>query len=280
MSLAQGGSDAFSRATIHQAPGSMLRVVQFRGGELVYDRDDQLVLSMGLTANHALEFKTSSCRASVVPLIGRFGLMTPGQRFEIGLYGDCTVIQMVLPRHIAAAWLEEDHEVDGERVDIGWGHSLEDRAVSCLLWAARAGELENEPIVLRAVVARLFERFSPSSKAISRARGSLPLHKVRRVVAMIEDDPTRPFTVEDLAREVSVSPFHFAHQFQAATGRAPHRFMVERRISKAVGLLYGTKIPVVDIAARCGFTHASHLSRQLQRVLGQSPAQLRRAMLL
>lgn len=93
-----GGSDTFARATIRQPQGSMLRVVDFHGGELVYDRNDEIVLSMGLTANHALDYAVGSTRAAVVPVIGRFGLMTPGRRFRVSLRGDCTVVQLVIPR--------------------------------------------------------------------------------------------------------------------------------------------------------------------------------------
>ena len=88
--------DALAKATVHQAGSSRLRLARFRGGTLLYDRPDEFVLSMGVTANHALEYETAHTRASVVPLIGRFGLMTPGERCRIEMRGDCTVIQMVL----------------------------------------------------------------------------------------------------------------------------------------------------------------------------------------
>ena len=77
-----------------------------------------------------------------------------------------------------------------------------------------------------------------------------------------------------------MSPFHFAHQFARTTGRSPYRFLIERRVSRAIGLLRDPTLSIGGIAARCGFSHGAHLSRQLQRVVGQSPSQLRRTMLL
>lgn len=258
----------------------MVRVIDFRGGELVYDRDDQLVLSMGLTANHALDYAVGNTRANVVPMIGRFGLMTPGRRFRVGLRGECTVVQLVMPRDTVTAWLSEDHEVDAERIEIGWGHSLDDPSISRMVCAARAaGPAEEEP-VLRAIVARLMQRFSSSRHPAHMARGGLAAGKLRRVVERIEDDPARPVSVEDLARVASMSPFHFAHQFTLTTGRSPYRFLIERRLSRAIGLLRDPRLSIADIATRCGFSHGAHLSRQLQRVVGQSPSRLRRAMLL
>ncbi len=272
-------TDGFARATIHQAVGSRLRVVQFRGGDITYDSDDVLILSMGLTATHTLEYVTGGVRASVVPLIGRFGMMTPGRKFRISLGGNCRVLQLVLPRSLLTSWTAEDHEVEGERVEIAWGHTLDDPHVSRLLCAALAAGPQQEAMPLRLLTTRLVKRFSPQAP-IAQARGGLPLHKVRQVIERIEDSPARMPTVEELARCVSVSPFHFAHQFRRSVGRPPHRFMIERKVSRAVALLGETKLSVAEIAAHCGFAHTSHLSRQFNRILGQSPAKLRQAIQL
>lgn len=271
---------AFANATIDHPPGSKVRLVQFRGGELRYDDEEQLVLSMGLTASHALEYATGRTRADVVPLIGRFGLMTPGQAFRVTLRGDCRVLQLVMPRSLLLDWIAEDHEVVRERVEIAWGHTLDDPTISRLLCAARAAGPADEAPYLRALVARLFGRFSPQARASCSTRGGLPAHKIKRVIELIEDCPGRSFSVDDLAREVSISPYHFAHQFRHSIGRAPHRFMVEKRVSRAVELLGETSLSIAEIAVGCGFTHASHLSRHFHRVLGQSPAQFREAIRL
>ena len=270
--------DAFASATVRQSSGSRLRVVDFRGGDLVYDRDDQLVLSMGLTANHSLEYQTSGRRTRVVPMIGRFGLMTPGSRFDIRLHGDCTVVQLVLPRAVLEGWLAEDHEIDGKRVAVVSGHSLDDPVVSKLLLTALADGVQNESFALRKLASRLLERHSSGARTVVRTGGGLPPHKLRRVIEMIEDDPARVIAIEDFAREVSLSPYHFAHQFERMTGRAPHRFLIERRLSRAVTMLGDGRSSIADIATKCGFTHSSHLGRHLTRVLGLSPLAVRRVL--
>lgn len=269
---------AFASATVRQSRGSRLRLVHFRSGDLVYDRDDQLVLSMGLTANHSLEYETGGCRVRVVPIIGRFGLMTPGSRFDIRLHGDCTVVQMVLPRDVLEGWLGEDHGIDGRRVEVIGGHSLDDPVVSKLLLAALADGVQNENVALRKLAFRLLERHSSGPRPGAPAGGGLPPHKLRRIIEMIEDDPARAIGLDEFAREVSLSPYHFAHQFERTTGRPPHRFLVERRLSRAVQLLCDGRWAIAEIAAKCGFTHSSHLGRHLKRVLGLSPLEVRRAL--
>ena len=61
----------------------MLRVVHFQGGEIVYDSPALLVLSLGLTAHFRLDYEVAKKRADVLPMVGRFGLMTPGERFRV-----------------------------------------------------------------------------------------------------------------------------------------------------------------------------------------------------
>ena len=270
-------SDGFAKATICQASDSFIRVVHFKGGKLIYDRDDQLVISIGLTTGHQLEYVTTGCRVNILPMVGRFGLMTPGQRFTITLRGDCSVVQVLLPSKVVAAWLEEDHGVDATKSQIDWGHSLEHPSVSRLILAAKANGPEGESLALREVTARIYQRYSSNPRGIKRPHGGLAAHKLRRVRECIEDDLSRTLTVEDLAREVSLSPYHFAHQFKQTTGRSPHRFILESRMSRAITLLRDEHLSIRVIAERCGFAHASHLSRQCQRVLGQSPARLRNA---
>ena len=183
-------------------------------------------------------------------------------------------------REELADWLSEDHDVDGEYTEIRCGHSLDDPVISRLIWEAMAVGPENEETVLRTVAARLLMSFSGAERSATPARGGLPHYKLRRVVERIEDDPALAVSVQELARTVLMSPFHFAHQFQRTTGRSPHRFAVERRLSRAADLLSDPTLPVNDIAARCGFSHGSHMSRQFQRVVGRSPAEIRRILLL
>ena len=268
---------AFARATVYQPPDSLLRVVQFRGGVLTYDRDDELVLSMCLTANHRLTYAFGRTSVSVVPMIGQFGLMTPSELFRINLSGDCLVLQMVLPCSLLSSWISEDHGIDGSRVDIAHGHALDDPVVSQLLWSARVGGLADEQTNLRSVATHLVSRFATGSRVTLTFRGGLTTYSLRRVIDYVDANAANAITVNDLAREIAMSPYHFAHQFTRSTGRSPYRFIIERRLSRAIDLLRDPRLTIGEIAAKCGFAHISHLSRHLHRVLGQSPTRMRHA---
>ena len=70
-------------------------------------------------------------------------------------------------------------------------------------------------------------------------------------------------TIEQLAREVRISPFHLIRQFEAVFGVTPHQFRIASRIELAKTLLAGGEYSVTDVCMEVGFLK----SRQLQHSL-------------
>ena len=93
----------------------------------------------------------------------------------------------------------------------------------------------------------------------------------------VEENLSGPVAVADLAARAHVSEFHFSRLFRAATGTSPHRYLVQRRVERARDLPVGTDLPVAQVAARCGFADAGHLTRHARRLLGAPPAAVRTA---
>lgn len=59
--------------------------------------------------------------------------------------------------------------------------------------------------------------------------------------------------VARLAEVSAVSAAHFARSFKQAFGLPPHRYLLARRIERAVALLRETELPVTEIAYRTGW---------------------------
>jgi AraC family transcriptional regulator len=85
-----------------------------------------------------------------------------------------------------------------------------------------------------------------------------------------------PLPLADLAAVTGLSISQFTRRFKAATGVAPHRFLVRLRVNAAGRLLRTGSLPIAEIAVRCGFSHQEHLTRVLRAHLGTTPAALRR----
>jgi AraC family transcriptional regulator len=107
--------------------------------------------------------------------------------------------------------------------------------------------------------------------------GGLSPAELRRVTDYVEANLDGTLTLAGMAGVVHLSAFHFARLFARATGRPPHRFVVERRVARAQALLADPALPLHEVAHRAGFADQSHLARHVRRHLGTTPGALRRA---
>ena len=80
--------------------------------------------------------------------------------------------------------------------------------------------------------------------------------------------------LEQLARAAGLSPFHLIRVFRKATGMTPHNWLVDRRVHLACNLLR-EGLSATHVAARCGFSDQSHLTRVFKSRLGVTPGQFR-----
>ena len=109
-----------------------------------------------------------------------------------------------------------------------------------------------------------------------RPAGRLAPRALRRTLDAIEDRLSEPLTLDDLAREAALSPYHFARAFKASVGASPLRYVAERRVGRAKELLATRRYRVSEVAALVGFSDASHFSRVFRRHVGLTPSAYRR----
>ena len=81
--------------------------------------------------------------------------------------------------------------------------------------------------------------------------------------------------VRQLARVSGVSEAHFARSFKDAFGIPPHRYLLTRRIERAVALLRETDLAITDIAFQTGWNSLGTFGRTFRDVTGASPGAIR-----
>lgn len=111
-----------------------------------------------------------------------------------------------------------------------------------------------------------------------RVHGGLSAVAKRRVLELIDTHLDARLTIEMLAREVGLSPAHFARAFKESLGRAPHQYLLALRLERARRLLEATGGSLSDIAQRTGFADQAHLTRLFKRAFGTTPGALVRAL--
>ena len=103
------------------------------------------------------------------------------------------------------------------------------------------------------------------------ASSSLSRGPIARAKARIDDDPSAPLTLADLADEAGISRFQLLRSFAHETGLPPHAYRMQRRVVLARQLIAGG-VSLADAAAAAGFADQSHMTRAFVRLLGVTPA--------
>ena len=85
-----------------------------------------------------------------------------------------------------------------------------------------------------------------------------------------------PLDVRTVASVAHISPAHFSRSFRTVFGETPHRYLVRRRVERAMFLLRETDRSVTDICFDVAFTSLGTFSRTFRQIVGETPTGYRR----
>jgi AraC-like DNA-binding protein len=97
------------------------------------------------------------------------------------------------------------------------------------------------------------------------------LGPIARAKARIDDDPSSPLTLADLAADSGMSRFQLLRGFAHEMGLPPHAYRMQRRMVLARQWI-ARGATLADAAAAAGFADQSHMTRAFVRLLGVTPA--------
>lgn len=93
---------------------------------------------------------------------------------------------------------------------------------------------------------------------------------VRRARELLAANLADKLTLDELAREAALSPYHLLRVFRESTGLTPHAWRTQRRISRARELLAGGMSPA-QAALETGFADQSHFGKAFKQYVGATP---------
>jgi len=100
--------------------------------------------------------------------------------------------------------------------------------------------------------------------------------RVTAAVRRIEAQPEAPWSINGLARDAAMSPYHFLRVFRRVIGMTPHQYVLRTRMHRAAIALRTTRERITDIAYAAGFNDLSTFNRRFHRLMGVSPGAFRR----
>ena len=100
------------------------------------------------------------------------------------------------------------------------------------------------------------------------------LAHLRRARDLMDREYAQPLDVPALARHALMSPAHFSRRFTASFGETPHRYLMTRRIERAMALLRAGA-SVTDACVAVGCTSVGSFSASFRAVTGETPSSYR-----
>jgi AraC family transcriptional regulator len=125
------------------------------------------------------------------------------------------------------------------------------------------------------LAAHLVSKYSNIAQRRALPSPTLSYDKLKRVLDLVDDRWAEEISLDELAAEACLSPFHFARLFQKATGFSPYRYVTERRVREAKAKLAERRLSLVEIALESGFGSQGNFNRIFRKHTGLTPGQFR-----
>jgi len=100
--------------------------------------------------------------------------------------------------------------------------------------------------------------------------------RIGRAIALIQDNPEQPWTLDRMASAVAMSRAAFAARFRALTGEPPMRYLTRYRLFRAATDLRRGTASLARIAASTGYDSEVTLSKAFRRYFGVAPGSYRK----
>jgi AraC family transcriptional regulator len=109
------------------------------------------------------------------------------------------------------------------------------------------------------------------------AKGGLAPWAERLCIELMHARLSEDISLDELAAEARLSPYHFARMFKQSVGVPPRVYLTRLRVEKACELLEYTDLPVTEIALAVGYSSNQVLARVFTKHRRVSPTSYRRA---
>jgi len=101
------------------------------------------------------------------------------------------------------------------------------------------------------------------------------LARLRRVRDRIDREYAQPLDVEALARGAHMSAGHLSREFRRAYGESPYRYLMTRRIERAMALLRRGDLSVTEVCFAVGCSSLGTFSTRFTELVGMPPSTYR-----
>ncbi|RNA68504.1 AraC family transcriptional regulator [Alteribacter keqinensis] len=101
---------------------------------------------------------------------------------------------------------------------------------------------------------------------------------VAKAINHVKSHFAKELTIDTLAWEAGLSPYHFSRLFKQTTGYTPLQYVTFVRMYKAADLVLHTNYTFEEIARKTGYANANYMNKVFKKLTGISPREFRKRM--
>lgn len=101
---------------------------------------------------------------------------------------------------------------------------------------------------------------------------------IRYLVKYMENNYSRPMTLDFLSSFAGLSKYHLSREFRRCTGSSPIEYLINLRVAAAQQFLISTDMRIADIAEETGFNNLNNFAKQFEKRTGMAPSAYRKKM--
>lgn len=140
---------------------------------------------------------------------------------------------------------------------------------------AIGGKLYGETLATQFAI-HLLRNYCIFPLQLKQYHGGLSSRQLKAAISYIDAHLESSIRLKDLARVCRINSEHyFCLLFKQSMGIPPYRYVLQQRIEKAKQLLKQNKLPLKEVALRCGFCDQSAFSRTFKKCVGTTPKKYR-----
>ena len=106
------------------------------------------------------------------------------------------------------------------------------------------------------------------------------IENISEAINYIEENLTENITIEEISKQVCISPFYFQRGFAMLCGYTVGEYIRKRRLSLAGNDLINTNQKIIDIALKYGYDSPDSFTKAFTRFHGVTPTSIRKGAII
>ncbi|MEI4263375.1 AraC family transcriptional regulator [Roseovarius sp. D0-M9] len=267
-----------------KSPGGILELIEAArpGGDMSRPAQPDLVLHQDLSGGSRIRGNSGGGFFDVKSRKGYLGLDAPDFATTMSVDSPHRLRSLSFP---VAQWQSALDEASNSGASVKnlllFKGSFESHAIRSALrnlWALCDEEGVPSRLLARAAgFVILAELCQLNGTPFTSAKGGLAPWAERRCLELMHARLSEDISLDELAAEARLSPYHFGRMFKQSVGVPPRVYLTRLRVEKACDLLEQTNLPITQIALEVGYSSNQVLARVFLKHMRMSPSDYRRA---